>query len=145
MDANEKSLTLFQTRVRQLILKFSEIKKENEELYAMVDQKEAEVKQLKAQLAQAQNDYNSLKMARMLEITDGDLEGAKARVAKMIREVDKAIKLLSAEWLAETLNILDWTLMAEENKKLQIRLHLYDTDMAVNSCIAKRQNSSQIQ
>ena len=97
MDANEKSLTLFQTRVRQLILKFSEIKKENEELYAMVDQKEAEVKQLKAQLAQAQNDYNSLKMARMLEVTDGDLEGAKARVAKMIREVDKAIKLLSAE------------------------------------------------
>lgn len=97
MDANEKSLTLFQTRVRQLILKFSEIKKENEELYAMVDQKEAEVKQLKAQLAQAQNDYNSLKMARMLEITDGDLEGAKAKVAKMIREVDKAIKLLSAE------------------------------------------------
>ena len=97
MDANEKSLTLFQTRVRQLILKFSEIKKENEELYAMVDQKEAEVKQLKAQLAQAQNDYNSLKMARMLEITDGDLEGAKARVAKMIREVDKAIKLQSAE------------------------------------------------
>lgn len=97
MDANEKSLTLFQTRVRQLILKFSEIKKENEELYAMVDQKEAEVKQLEAQLAQAQNDYNSLKMARMLEITDGDLEGAKARVAKMIREVDKAIKLLSAE------------------------------------------------
>ena len=97
MDANEKSLTLFQTRVRQLILKFSEMKKENEELYAMVDQKEAEVKQLKAQLAQAQNDYNSLKMARMLEITDGDLEGAKARVAKMIREVDKAIKLLSAE------------------------------------------------
>ena len=97
MDANEKSLTLFQTRVRQLILKFSEIKKENEELYAMVDQKEAEVKQLKAQLAQAQNDYNSLKMARMLEITDGDLEGAKARVAKVIREVDKAIKLLSAE------------------------------------------------
>lgn len=97
MDANEKSLTLFQTRVRQMILKFSELKKENEELYAMVDQKEAEVKQLKAQLAQAQNDYNSLKMARMLEVTDGDLEGAKARVAKMIREVDKAIKLLSAE------------------------------------------------
>ena len=97
MDANEKSLTLFQTRVRQMILKFSELKKENEELYAMVDQKEAEVKQLKAQLAQAQNDYNSLKMARMLEVTDGDLEGVKARVAKMIREVDKAIKLLSAE------------------------------------------------
>ena len=97
MKADEKTINTFSTRVRQMILKFSELKKENEELYAMVDQKEAEVKQLKAQLAQAQNDYNSLKMARMLEVTDGDLEGAKARVAKMIREVDKAIKLLSAE------------------------------------------------
>jgi len=97
MDANEKSLTLFQTRVRQMILKFSELKKENEELYAMVDQKEAEVKKLEAQLIQARNDYNSLKMAKMLEITNGDLESAKAKVAKMIREVDKVVKLLSAE------------------------------------------------
>ncbi len=97
MDANEKSLTLFQTRVRQMILKFSELKKENEELYAMVDQKEAEVKKLEAQLTQARNDYNSLKMAKMLEITNGDLESAKAKVAKMIREVDKVVKLLSAE------------------------------------------------
>lgn len=97
MDANEKSLTLFQTRVRQMILKFSELKKENEELYAMVDQKEAEVKKLEAQLTQARNDYNSLKMAKMLEITNGDLDSAKAKVAKMIREVDKVVKLLSAE------------------------------------------------
>ena len=97
MSSNENVITDFETRVRQLILRYQDLKKENQELYAMVDQKEAEVKQLKAQLAQAQNDYNSLKMARMLEITDGDLEGAKARVAKMIREVDKAIKLLSAE------------------------------------------------
>ena len=93
----EKSLTLFQTRVRQMIMKFSELKKENEELYAMVDQKEAEVKKLEAQLTQARNDYNSLKMAKMLEITNGDLESAKAKVAKMIREVDKVVKLLSAE------------------------------------------------
>jgi hypothetical protein len=34
-------------------------------------------------------------MAKMLEITDGDLEGAKARVSKMIREVNKCISLLS--------------------------------------------------
>ena len=88
---------IYQKMVDEANEKAEQLKKENEELYAMVDQKEAEVKQLKAQLAQAQNDYNSLKMARMLEVTDGDLEGVKARVAKMIREVDKAIKLLSAE------------------------------------------------
>ncbi len=95
MDNTEKTITLFSTRVRQLILQFKDVKKENEELYAMVDQRDAEIKKLKAQLAQAQNDYNSLKMAKMLEITDGDLETAQKRVAKLIREVNKCITLLS--------------------------------------------------
>jgi hypothetical protein len=36
-------------------------------------------------------------MAKMIEITDGDLEDAKARVAKMIRDVNKCIALLSDE------------------------------------------------
>jgi hypothetical protein len=33
----------------------------------------------------------------MMEITDGDLDGAKERVAKMIREVNKCIDVLMDE------------------------------------------------
>ncbi|MBO4825912.1 MAG: hypothetical protein J5506_01580 [Prevotella sp.] len=95
MDATEKTITLFTTRVRQLILQFNETKKENNDLYALVDQRDAEIKQLQAQLAQVQNDYNALKMAKMLEITDGDHEAAQKRLAKLIREVNKCITLLS--------------------------------------------------
>lgn len=95
MDNTEKTITLFTTRVRQLILQFNEVKKENQKLYNMVGQRDEEIKQLKAQLTQTQNDYNSLKMAKMLEITDGDLETAQKRVAKLIREVNKCITLLS--------------------------------------------------
>jgi len=95
MSDKEQTILRFSTRVRQMILQFKETKKENEELYAMVDKRDEEIKQLKAQLVQAQNDYNSLKMAKMLEITDGDLEGAKKRVAKLIRDVNKCITLLS--------------------------------------------------
>lgn len=95
MDNTEKTITLFTTRVRQLILQFNEVKKENQELYDMVGQRDEEIKQLKAQLSQTQNDYNSLKMAKMLEITDEDLETAQKRVAKLIREVNKCITLLS--------------------------------------------------
>ena len=95
MDANEKTLTLFSTRVRQLILQFKETRKENVELYALVDERDARIKELEAQLAQAQNDYNSLKMAKMIEITDGDLEGAQKRLAKLIRDINKCITLLS--------------------------------------------------
>ena len=52
---------------------------------------------LQAKLTQADHDYNSLKMAKMMEITDGDLEGAKARLTKLIRDVNRCIAILSDE------------------------------------------------
>ena len=95
MDPNEMTLTTFETRVRQMILRFQELKKENNALHVQLQKDEQEILNLKSKLAQADSNYNSLKMAKMLEITDGDLEGAKARVSKMIREVNKCISLLS--------------------------------------------------
>ena len=95
MDSNEKTLNTFATRVRQMILQYAELKKENDELYTLVDQREKEIKQLQEELSQAEADYNSLKMAKMLEVTDGDIEGAQKRVAKLIRDVNKCITLLS--------------------------------------------------
>ena len=97
MDPNEKALSTFETRVRQMILRFQELKKENEDLHSLVEKNEQDIKALQAQLTQADNDYQSLKMAKMMEITDGDLESAKARVAKMIRDVNKCIAILSDE------------------------------------------------
>ena len=97
MNSNEKVLTNFETRVRQLILRFQELKKENQELYTMVEKAEEEMKVLQGKLTQQENDYNALKMAKMRTITDGDLESAKARVQKMIREVNKCIAIMSDE------------------------------------------------
>lgn len=97
MSSNEQMIATFQTRVRDLLLRFQQLKQQNEELSAQVGKNEQDIKQLQAQLNQANNDYNALKMAKMLEITDGDLESAKARVAKLIREVNKCIAILSDE------------------------------------------------
>ena len=95
MDANEKTLTAFTTRVMQMILQYSDLKKENSELYAMVDERDAQIKDLQKKLEQADREYQLLKMAKMLEITDGDMESAQKRVAKLIRDVNKCITLLS--------------------------------------------------
>ena len=97
MNQNEKDLTVFQTRVRQMVLRFQELKQENQELYALIDENEQIIDQLKAKLAQQEHDYQSLKTARMLEITDGDLDGAKERLASLIRSVNKCITMLSDE------------------------------------------------
>ena len=95
MDQNEQTLALFTTRVRQMILQYKDMKKENTDLYAMIDERDARIKELEAQLTQARNDYNSLKMAKMIEISDTDMEGAQKRLAKLIRDVNKCITLLS--------------------------------------------------
>lgn len=97
MTESEKTLAAFQTRVRQMILRYQELKRENEALAAVVSKNEEDIKHLHAQLAQKDSDYQSLKMARMIEITDGDLQGAKDRLAKLIRDVNKCIAILSDE------------------------------------------------
>lgn len=97
MADNDKILTLFTTRVRQMILQYEELKKENEGLYAMVGELEDEIKRLKESREQASKDYESLKMAKMMEISDGDIESAKRRLSGLIREVNKCITLLSGK------------------------------------------------
>ena len=97
MNPSEKALTDFETRVRQMILQFQELKKENGRLQDLLSEQAHEIDELKAKVTQAENDYNSLKMARMLEITDGNLDEAKERLAKMIRQVNKCIAILSNE------------------------------------------------
>ena len=97
MAEDNKTLRLFTTRMRQMILQYKQVKKENAELYAMDDARDNEVKQLKSQLEQAQNDYNSLKMAKMIEITDGDMESAKKRLSALIKDINKSITLLSEQ------------------------------------------------
>ena len=95
MSADEKTINTFATRVRQLILEFGKLKQENAELYEMVDERDAQIKALQEKLSQAEHGYNSLKMAKMMTISDADMEATQKRVAKLIRDVNKCITLLS--------------------------------------------------
>ncbi len=95
MNPSEEVLTTFETRVRQMILRFQDLKQENETLRALVNKNVQDIQSLQGKLNQADADYNSLKMARMLQITNGDLEGAKTRLTKLIRDVNKCIAILS--------------------------------------------------
>ena len=95
MEADEKTLTLFTNRIRQMILQYQETKKENDELYGLVDERDAKIKQLENRLSQAEQDYNALKMAKMIEVTDADMESARKRLNKLIRDVNKCITLLN--------------------------------------------------
>ena len=97
MTPNEKTIATFETRMRQMILRFQELKKENNDLYAQIEEDEKQMETLRQQLDQKQKNYETHKMTRMISITDGDLQSAKDRLAKLIREVNKCIGILSDE------------------------------------------------
>ncbi len=97
MDANVKKIDLFSTRVRQMILQYEELREECRNLRVKVKEQEEELAQARAQLQKAKGEYDGLMAARMLEISDGDRESARRRLAKLIRDVDKCITLVSEQ------------------------------------------------
>lgn len=95
MDANEKILNTFATRVRQMILRYESVCEENAALRRQIEERDGRIGQLEAELEKAKVDYKSLMTARMIEISDTDMEDAQKRISKLIREVNKCITLLS--------------------------------------------------
>ncbi len=91
----EKALHKFETRVRQLILKYKSLEQEAQELYAMVDERDKTIKELESKVTSWEKKYNDLKVARMIDITSDESEGAQKRIAKLIREIDKCISLIN--------------------------------------------------
>ena len=94
---SEKTIVEFQTKVRALILQFQNLKKENEELYAMLEKNEADVRQLRQQLLDKQQEFDAFKAAKLLEVSDGDIQSARERLDKLIRDVNKCIAVLSEQ------------------------------------------------
>ena len=93
-DDEKKKLSQFEAHVRQLMETYLILKKENEDLYQLIDEQEKAIKELTTQTQKLQQSYNNLKMARMIEISDDEMKNAKQRLSKMVREVDKCIALL---------------------------------------------------
>lgn len=94
MADSDKIINDFSTRVRQLILQYQNLKKENNDLYTMVDERDKKIAELKDAMLQQQKEFDALKMARMIETTDNDIETAKSQIAKLIRDVNQCITLL---------------------------------------------------
>lgn len=92
---HDKIINTFATRVRQMLLQYNALKKENASLRKEMMKRDAEIADLKAELELWQAEYDNLKLTKMLEITDGDMETAQKRVAKLIRDVNKCITMLS--------------------------------------------------
>lgn len=97
MPQENDLLRKLQTRVRQLIFLLQETKDENVRLREAIREKDEATTVLQQQLVQAKVDYEHLKSARMVEISYNDITQTKAKITKLIKDLNKAITLLNAE------------------------------------------------
>lgn len=92
----ETALHNFEALVRQLMMAYEREKRENAGLREELHMAQEKLKSTEGQLEQAKRDYDTLRTARLLEVSGNDVKDARARIAKLIREVDKCIALINA-------------------------------------------------
>lgn len=79
------------------MLSYKALKEENDALKSQVQQREEEIAGLKELANRLQRDYDLLKVARMMQITDGDIEEARKRINRLIKNVNRSITLLNGQ------------------------------------------------
>lgn len=90
-----QALQELETRVRQLMLDFRTLRADNLALQRQVAETEARLETEKARAAELSRRLDALRTARVISMEEGGLKEARAKISRMIREVDKCIALLA--------------------------------------------------
>ena len=95
MTENRDNLLLnLEVRVRQVLLLCDKLKQENTKLKDEVVLKDDKIGELEEKIEVMNEKYDNLKMARTITAASVDVDEAKLKLSKMVREVDKCIGLL---------------------------------------------------
>ena len=97
-DKQEKLLHDLEVRMKQLMFLCDSLKEENLQMKEDLKQKNAEIETLSSGLIDIQTRYENLKISKAFVSggNNGDPEVAKAKLAKLVQDVDKCISLLKS-------------------------------------------------
>lgn len=93
---NEQEIALrnFEARVRQLMMAYQDERRKNADLQAQLEACQQQLAGAELTIDGLKKDYDTLKTARMIEVSGDDVKESRAKIARLIREVDKCIALL---------------------------------------------------
>ena len=93
-DDNNKLLVDLEVRIKQVMFLCDSLKDENERLKAEVRTRQKQLDETVKDLQQLKTRYDGLKIARTITAASVDVDTAKLKLSKLVREVDKCINLL---------------------------------------------------
>lgn len=93
---NEQEIALrnFEARVRQLMMAYQDERQKNADLQTQLEACQQQLAGAEQTIDGLKKDYDTLKTARMIEVSGDDVKESRAKIARLIREVDKCIALL---------------------------------------------------
>ncbi len=93
-DKNNKLLIDLEVRIKQVMFLCDSLKDENERLKTEIRSRQKQIDETVKDLRQLKTRYDGLKTARTITAASVDVETAKLKLSKLVREVDKCINLL---------------------------------------------------
>ncbi len=97
MTAKEHELIqLLETRVGQLLQQDEALREQFRAVEAKIAERDGQIAELERQKQEMKAQYDNLKVARILELSDSDTRNARQKINRLVRDVDKCIALLKA-------------------------------------------------
>ena len=93
-EDRDKLLLNLEVRVRQVLLLCDKLEQENKMLKDGDSLKNERIERIEKELGIMNQKYDNLKKARTITAASVDVDAARLRLSKMVREVDKCIDLL---------------------------------------------------
>lgn len=93
-DENNKLLVDLEVRIKQVMFLCDSLKEENVRLKKEIQTRQNQIDETVKDLQQLKTRYDGLKIARTITAASVDVDAAKLKLSKLVREVDKCINLL---------------------------------------------------
>ena len=93
-DENNRLLVDLEVRIKQVLFLCDSLKEENIRLKSEVTTRQKQIDLAVKDLHQLKTKYDGLKTARTITAASVDVDTAKLKLSRLVREVDKCINLL---------------------------------------------------
>ena len=94
-EGHDKLLVDLEVRIKQVMFLCDSLKDENNRLKSEIRSRQKQIDAAMNDLQQLKAKYDGLKTARTITAASVDVEIAKTKLSKLVREVDKCIDLLT--------------------------------------------------
>ena len=84
----------FEGKLHLLINEYKQKVEQNNELARKIEEKENTLIELQKRCIALESSYNNLKQAKIISLSDSGIEGAKDKIARLVREIDRCIESL---------------------------------------------------